>query len=126
MSDDALRLTVGQMIFIEDIHDDLDTKGFELAPLVREAGQYAKRGSIIDFFPPASEKPVRCEFIGDQILSLRYFNAVTQRSEKEIAEIAVGSLKHEEARDTATIIDYLDPSIILAHPGPSCIDEALS
>lgn len=126
MSDETLRLEVGQMILIEDIHDALDTKGFELAPLVREAGQYAKRGSIIDLFPPASEKPVRCEFIGDQILSLRHFNAVTQRSEKEIAEIAVSSLKHDADHDTATIIDYLDPSIVIAHAGPSCIDKVLS
>lgn len=126
MSDDALRLKVGQMIFIEDIHDELDKKGFELAPLVREAGQYAKRGSIIDLFPPASEKPVRCEFIGDQILSLRFFNAVTQRSEKEIPQIAVNSLKHGAYEETATIVDYIDPSLTLAHPGPSCISEAVS
>ncbi len=125
MSDDALTLEVGQMIFIEDIHDDLEAKGFELAPLVREAGQYARRGSIIDFFPPASEKPVRCEFIGDQILSLRHFNAATQRSEKEIQEIKVGTLLRKDTEDSATIIDYIDPSITLAHPGSSCINEAL-
>ncbi len=126
MSGDALKLAVGQVIFVEDVHDALEAKGFELAPLVREAGQYARRGSIIDIFPPASEKPVRCEFIGDQILSLRYFNAATQRSDKEINEIAVSSLKHEEAGSSATIIDYLDPDIIVAHPGTSCIHEALT
>lgn len=126
MSDGVLKLAVGQTIFIEDIHGALEANGFELAPLVREAGQYAKRGSIIDIFPPASEKPVRCEFIGDQILSLRYFNAATQRSDKEINETTVSSLTHEDTGSSATIIDYLGEAIILAHPGPSCIGEALT
>lgn len=126
ISADALKLTIGQEIFIEEIHEFLEAKGFELAPLVREAGQYAKRGSIIDIFPPASEKPVRCEFLGDQILSLRYFNAATQRSDKEIDEVAVSGLTHEDSEESATIVDYLDEDIVLAHPGASCIDEALT
>jgi transcription-repair coupling factor (superfamily II helicase) len=126
MSADALKLTIGQVIFLEDIHQFLEAKGFELAPLVREAGQYAKRGSIIDIFPPASEKPVRCEFIGDQVLSLRYFNPATQRSDKEIAEIAISSLKRQDTEDSATIIDYLDEGTILAHPGSACIEAALT
>ena len=126
MADDTLKLEIGQTIFMEEIHDYLDSKGFELAPLVRETGQYAKRGSIIDFFPPASEKPVRCEFLGDEILSLRYFNAATQRSEKEIDETSINSLKQEAAENTATIADYIDPSLVIAHPGRSCIDVKLA
>ncbi|MEN6616583.1 MAG: hypothetical protein ABFD12_08515, partial [Syntrophorhabdus sp.] len=78
ISEGILTLTVGQPIFIEDVHDYLETKAYELTPLVREKGQYAKRGSILDFFPPDSDKPIRCEFIGDQILSLRYFNVLSQ------------------------------------------------
>jgi transcription-repair coupling factor (superfamily II helicase) len=125
VSEDILTLSVGQPVFIEDIHDYLDKKGYELTPLVRETGQYAKRGSILDFYPPASDKPVRCEFIGDQILSLRYFNVLSQRSEKELQHSEINPLLTKENEGTATIIDYLDSSITIAHPGTSCIDEAL-
>ena len=125
VSDDIMTIHVGDAVFMEDIHDNLDRKGFELAPLVREAGQYAKRGSIIDFFSPASDKPVRCEFIGDQILSLRHFNPLSQRSDKELTHCDITSIIKRDDAGSSTIMDYLDGPLTLVHPGASCIDQAL-
>ncbi len=126
LSEDIMTLCVGDTVFPEDIHDNLSRKGYEPAPLVREAGQWAKRGSIIDFFPPDSAKPVRCEFIGDQILSVRHFDPLSQRSEKELSRTGVTSIVRKADGPSSTIIDYLDGSITLVHPGISCIDEALA
>lgn len=125
ISEDIMTINVGDAVFLEDIHDNLDRKGYELAPLVREAGQYAKRGSIIDFFPPASGKPVRCEFIGDQVLSLRHFNPLSQRSEKELTHCDIVSIVKKDAADSSTIIDHLHGSLTLVHPGASSIVHAL-
>lgn len=125
ISEDITTLKVGDAVFPEDIHDNLDRKGYELAPLVREAGQYAKRGSIIDFFPPASDRPVRCEFIGDQILSLRHFNPLSQRSDKELARCDITSIIKKDDGGSSTIIDHLGGPLTLVHPGDSLIDHAL-
>lgn len=55
--------------------------GYESAALVDEPGQFSRRGGIIDLYPPTSNLPVRIEFFGDEIDSLRLFNPLTQRSE---------------------------------------------
>lgn len=125
ISEDITTLRVGDAVFPEDIHDDLDRKGYELAPLVREAGQWAKRGSIIDFFPPASDKPVRCEFMGDQILSLRHFNPLSQRSEKELARCDITSIMKKGEDGSSTILDHLGAPLTIVHPGDSSITYAL-
>jgi transcription-repair coupling factor (superfamily II helicase) len=125
VSEDITTLKVGDTVFPENIHDDLDRKGYELTPLVREGGQWAKRGSIIDFFPPTSDRPVRCEFIGDQILSLRHFNPLSQRSEKELPRCDITSISARDESGSSTIIDYLGAPLTLVHPGDSSISEAL-
>ena len=74
----------GNTIFQEEIVEYLENNGYEKTSLIREVGEYAKRGSIIDVFPPSYEKPLRIEFLGDQILSIRLFNPDTQRSLTEL------------------------------------------
>lgn len=125
VSSDITTLKVGDTVFPEDIHDDLDRKGYELAPLVREAGQWAKRGSIIDFFPSVSDRPVRCEFLGDQVLSIRHFNPLSQRSEKELSRCEITSILKRDEGGSSTIIDHLSGNLTLVHPGDALIAHAL-
>ncbi len=126
VSTGTMTIRVGDTIFQEDVHDYLDKKGYEMAPLVRETGQYAKRGSIIDVFPPASEKPVRCEFIGDRILSIRHFDHISQRSEKELSRCDVTAILKNSDHGSSTIIDYLEGSAtVLVHPGTSSLLKGL-
>ena len=54
--------------------------GYEPEVEVEGVGQVAHRGGIVDFFPPALERPARVEFFGDEIESVRTFDPVTQRS----------------------------------------------
>ena len=72
--------------------DEIDTSmlcaqlvecGYVSSPLVEDSGAFSKRGDILDIFSPAHEKPLRLEFFGDQIESLRVFDPSTQRSESE-------------------------------------------
>lgn len=58
----------------------LEAGGFTRSPLVEAPGQYSQRGGIVDFFPPLGEEPVRVEYFGDEIDSLRSFDPATQRS----------------------------------------------
>jgi len=63
--------------------------GYEAASLVTRVGEFSRRGGIIDFFSPHHENPVRAEFFGDAIESLRAFDPETQRSTKDIREAVV-------------------------------------
>ena len=54
--------------------------GYRQADLVEEAGEVAFRGGIVDLFPPAEAVPVRVEFFGDEVESLRRFDPSSQRS----------------------------------------------
>jgi transcription-repair coupling factor (superfamily II helicase) len=63
--------------------------GYESASLVTRVGEFSRRGGIIDFFSPLHDRPVRMEFFGDAIESLRVFDPETQRSAGEIGEAVV-------------------------------------
>ncbi|NCC21406.1 MAG: transcription-repair coupling factor [Alphaproteobacteria bacterium] len=65
----------------------LHNNGYERTQTVRESGEYAVRGGIVDLFPPGYEAPVRIDFFGDEVESIRSFDAGSQRSEGKIKEI---------------------------------------
>ena len=50
------------------------------AGTVREPGEYAVRGGIIDMFPPGQENPVRLDLFGDDVEGIRQFDALSQRT----------------------------------------------
>ena len=55
-------------------------QGYERLELVEAKGQFALRGDILDVYPPALDQPLRVEFFGDQVDSIRSFDPLTQRS----------------------------------------------
>ena len=82
-------LRVGQEIPFGDLVESLEDKGFERTALVEEVGQFAVRGGIVDLFSVASGEPVRIEFWGDEIVSIRSFEILDQRSTAELTETHV-------------------------------------
>ncbi|SDR05849.1 transcription-repair coupling factor [Pseudovibrio sp. Tun.PSC04-5.I4] len=58
----------------------LEVNGFARTPTVRETGEYAVRGGIIDLFSPATKEPVRLDFFGDTLESIRSFDTDSQRT----------------------------------------------
>ncbi|MCP4566236.1 MAG: hypothetical protein GY841_01510, partial [FCB group bacterium] len=77
---ESLLLAVGQEIEPENLAARLVKIGFSRVVAVEEVGDFAVRGGLIDFFSPAAEYPVRAEFFGDEIESLRHFDVRTQRT----------------------------------------------
>ncbi|MDY0301591.1 MAG: transcription-repair coupling factor [Trichlorobacter sp.] len=71
----------------EELLESLVRIGYQNVPLVEERGCFAVRGGILDIFPPGMEKPVRIEFFGDQVETLRYFDPLSQRSHETLAEL---------------------------------------
>ena len=96
MADSTLRLTRGMTMEMDAIVDRLQELGFERVDFVVEGGQYAVRGGIVDVYSLASEYPYRIEFFGDEIDSLRTFDAATQLSVKQLDRVdIVGQMKEE-------------------------------
>ncbi len=114
----------GDTVFQEDLIQYLDDQGYELASLVREEGQYAKRGSIIDAFSSSSDRPVRIEFLGDEIYSIRFFDPLSQRSTKEVEVCSFTPIKPEMNTNT-TIIDYIKENMILVHKGLQYLERTI-
>jgi transcription-repair coupling factor (superfamily II helicase) len=61
--------------------------GYNPAPLVEEPGDFSVRGGVLDIFPPLYAHPVRIEFFGDLVESIREFNPATQRSLRDRLEL---------------------------------------
>ncbi len=85
----TLRLLRGEKISIPFITDLLLAYGFEQVDYVYEAGQYAVRGGIVDVFSFAHENPYRIEFFGDEVESIRSFDALSQLSLKSIEHLTI-------------------------------------
>jgi transcription-repair coupling factor (superfamily II helicase) len=63
--------------------------GYRMAPLVEEAGEMARRGGIVDIWPPSAPQPVRIEWFGNEIDSLRSFDPLSQRSEQRLPFVTI-------------------------------------
>ena len=79
----TLSAAPGNMLAMDGIVKWLDLNGFMRASTVREAGDYAVRGGILDLFPPGMAEPVRLDFFGDTLESIRTFDPETQRSQDQ-------------------------------------------
>ena len=80
----ALSVAPGNVIGMQGIVDWLELNGFVRASTVREPGEYAVRGGILDLLPPGMDMPVRLDFFGDALETIRVFDAQTQISEDQL------------------------------------------
>jgi len=74
----------GGMIDLTELTGFLESNGYARAGTVVEAGDFAVRGGVIDLFPPGADDPVRIDLFGDQVESLRAFDAQTQRTIRQL------------------------------------------
>ncbi|MFB3891386.1 MAG: transcription-repair coupling factor [Phycisphaerae bacterium] len=93
--------------------------GFESVEQVDQQGEFARRGGIVDIFPPAVSMAVRVEFFGDQIDSIRRFDLDTQRSADELDGYDVtGYAAPGVAARAANLLEYLPADAIVVVPNP--------
>ena len=123
-----------------DLVEWLEEQGYEPEAQVTQKGELALRGGILDLYPLTSPWPVRLEFFGDELESLRHFDPITQVSRDEITTVTLppagelGMLKiaqnigaelrrAESAPKLATLADYLPPETIFLLCGPDRLAE---
>lgn len=102
------KLQTGMSINRDKILDVLDSFGYKRDTLVTSTGEYAVRGYVIDLFLIEQEHPIRIEFFGNEIESIRFFDENTQMSIKEITEITCLPYQEITTSVKSSILDYLD------------------
>ncbi len=84
-----IRLKKGGRLDIQTFETFLSENGYQRTDTVREAGEFAMRGGILDLFPAGRKNPVRVDLFGDEIESIKVFSAETQISRKDIDRFAL-------------------------------------
>ncbi|RDL51749.1 Transcription-repair-coupling factor [Ensifer sp. M14] len=77
----------GNQVRMDDVAARLERNGFERVPTVREVGEYAVRGGILDVFVPGSGDPLRLDFFGDTLETIRSFDPASQRTTGQVRSL---------------------------------------
>ena len=89
----GLTIQTGQSISLEQLVVSLDQLGYVFQPAVDTNGTASRRGGIIDVFPADSKLPLRIEFWGNQIETIRFFDQLTQRSSQQTNSASISPAK---------------------------------
>ncbi|MDX2178746.1 MAG: transcription-repair coupling factor [Bryobacteraceae bacterium] len=127
----ALTLKLGEEAPLDDVVAHLRQVGYERREPVEMPGEFSVRGGIVDVFPPEAERPVRIEFFGDTIESMRRFDIATQRSVETVREAFLPPLYEEpggrffepDPSRTGSLFD-LDPRALVVWDEPEPIRAA--
>jgi transcription-repair coupling factor (superfamily II helicase) len=112
----AIEIRAGTEIDPQVLADLLTDAGFVREDPVDEHGSFAVRGGIVDLFPAADAEPVRLEFVGDMVETLRRFDPATQRSTGPTDQVLVVPVRElfvdadeesEELPETISILQFL-------------------
>ena len=135
----VLRLGIGSEADRDEFLKRLLDMGYSKTTVVEDRGEMRVSGGIMDIFPPSCQSPVRIEFFGDKIESIRTFDSATQRSLKEMEEVVIlpvgedgysSELKsqpeHHNQQITATFFDYLPEDCIVFIDNPDEAEAAAS
>jgi transcription-repair coupling factor (superfamily II helicase) len=85
---ESLRLAPGMVMALEEIEQTLTSFGYDRNYLVERPGEFSVRGGILDVYPPGGD-PVRADFFGDDLTSLKVFSLSSQRSQADAAEALI-------------------------------------
>jgi transcription-repair coupling factor (superfamily II helicase) len=124
-----LEVSTGLEISPEGLCARLRDAGLEHVEQVEAPGQFSRRGGIVDAFPLFADQPLRMEFFGDEIDTLRFFDPLTQRGSEAFTEpvmlIDVGRevfRKLYERRAKHSVLDFIPPETRLAFIHPARIE----
>jgi transcription-repair coupling factor (superfamily II helicase) len=112
LSEKALKeglLTVrkGEEVLFDIFTQHLSLMGYTRCPVAVEKGEFAVRGGIVDIFPVTEERPVRIEFFGDEVESLRLYDPLSQKTHDTVGCISITSGKELEPMEAAADADLV-------------------
>jgi transcription-repair coupling factor (superfamily II helicase) len=110
----SITIERGQLVSPENLREQLTEQGYRSVKFVDEPGEYAVRGGIFDVYPFSGDYPVRLEFFGDEIESIREFDTDSQRSVSFLSETRfVPGTAFESGQNKQSLFDYLPENTVL-------------
>jgi transcription-repair coupling factor (superfamily II helicase) len=94
----------GQRLDPADLIKRLEAYGYDRSSTVMEPGEYAQRGGILDLYPPGRNNPIRLDFFGDTLESIKAFDAETQRSMKAVPKFSLMPVSEVAFGEAATAL----------------------
>lgn len=125
-----LRLKKNEEFLFEELTFRLDEYNFVKKDFVDEVGDYSVRGGIVDLFPEHYDSPVRIEFLGESVESIREFDITSQRSTRELDEVIIGiNLKNKEGaivpENISTVSDYIQDDFLVVLDEEDTVDDEM-
>lgn len=120
----SVHLEVSQSIERDELLEKLVKIGYERVGQVEQRGHFSVRGDIFDIFPVNSDDPIRMEFFGDEIDTMRHFSVDTQRSIETVDSYTVTPFFLTSDDADSTLLSYAKDGLII-YDEPVRIQEAL-
>ena len=122
------RLKVGDAVDLDAFAGWLVANGYKRVEAVEFPGEFGRRGGLLDLFPPDLADPVRLEFFGDELESVRTFSTQSQRSLDKRESLVVlgvgGDAPNAQGRSSPGFVgDYLPPKSVVALVEPQDLKE---
>ena len=114
----ALHLRKEEEVPFDEVVAHLESIGYQRRDPVEMVGEFSVRGGILDAFSPESPRPVRIEFLGDLVESIRLFDVETQRSALKVEHCTLLPLRESPAsagplEKQGTLVDLLERPIVV-------------
>ena len=120
----SVHLEVSQSIERDELLEKLVKIGYERVDQVEQRGHFSVRGDIFDIFPVNSDDPIRMEFFGDEIDTMRHFSVDTQRSIETVDSYTVTPFFLTSDDADSTLLSYAKDGLII-YDEPVRIQDAL-
>ena len=120
----------GQQIQPEALQRAWVDIGYKANEIVIEPGQFSRRGGLLDVWPPAEESPLRLDFFGDEIETIRSFDPATQRTTRQVEQVFITPAREVLPGKAAALhlpeIQEVDEYYLpLVHPAPASLLDYL-
>jgi len=109
----CLEIKNGMSMNLSAMIERMQSAGYTFEDIVEIPGTFSKRGGIVDVFPCGYDWPVRIEFFGNEIESLRLYDPRSQRTTAQIPGLVVSPAVERSVGDNANLLDYLPDDAIL-------------
>ena len=112
---DSLKITLKKDLEIsrEDLVSTLENLGYQRDSMVTSTGEYAVRGFVLDVFLIGENHPIRIEFFGDTIESIRYFDEETQRTVSEVSSITCRPVDEVKTEGYSSLLQYMGDATVV-------------
>ena len=111
--DNSLLININDNIRRDDLINKLTDLGYHLESLVTTSGEFAVRGFLVDIYPLDELHPIRIEFDGNIIESIRYFDENTQLSSGKKENILIKAIDEVSTDNHSSLFDYaLNPIVV--------------